>query len=330
LETEKKTQIYEGDVGAMRASGGGLTAAEHGTRTYGVPADQVRTAEQIRNEKNVNGAIADLVLKEQTRSLIRHIKSDMAGDKEIPLWKKPKGINELNLDTLKQLLMQYTGRPNLVIVKGLKDALIKRNVAPDMYFHYGVTRGNVYVDEDDFLYLLSLPNGVGIIMEAVNHEIAHIDNPDLSEAEIERMAPTNNVRKAFLRRAIKNIEGSMKRRDMDTIFDIAISGDKEAYDTVVNMPKDQLTAYFESNLGETIKNLPEDIFGFGKGYDIRGNAQSVEGGVVNLTPANLYLIGKLLGTHYADAGEKALITGFMNCRAARKPRTRSTGRKRFI
>jgi len=89
----------------------------------------------------------------------------------------------------------------------------------------------------------------------------------------------------------------------------ATGGDRNAYEAFISAPKEKAIAYFESNLNETIKNLPEDIFGFGFGYDIRGCAQPSKGGVVNLKPAYLYLIGKLLGTHYAKPGEKYLLTG---------------------
>ena len=89
----------------------------------------------------------------------------------------------------------------------------------------------------------------------------------------------------------------------------AINGDAAAYKAVTGVPKERLIAYFESALKKTMETLPGDIFGFGFGYDVRGNAQPVKGGVVNLTPANLYLVGKLLGTHHAGPGEKYLLTG---------------------
>jgi len=47
------------------------------------------------------------------------------------------------------------------------------------------------------VYLLSLKDGAKLVLEAIAHEKAHIDNPSLSEAEIEKIAPTTNVRRAL-------------------------------------------------------------------------------------------------------------------------------------
>ena len=104
-------------------------------------------------------------------------------------------------------------------------------------------------------------------------------------------------------------KGFPNNSDLEDNFQKAINGDDAAYKAITKMPKEELMAYFESKLQETMQNLPEDIFGFGNGYDVRGNAQPIKGGVVNLTPANLYVIGKLMGTYYANPGDKALITG---------------------
>jgi len=89
----------------------------------------------------------------------------------------------------------------------------------------------------------------------------------------------------------------------------AVNGDKNAYQELVSLPKKQLIDYFEANLKDTMDNLPEEMFGRGFGYDVRGNAQPIEGEVVDLTPENLYLVGKLLGTHHAEVGDRVLITG---------------------
>lgn len=97
--------------------------------------------------------------------------------------------------------------------------------------------------------------------------------------------------------------------EIDKNLKAAIDGNKASYDTIISIPKEDMIGYFERDLARTTKNLPEDIFGFGNGYDVRGNAQPVKGGVVDLTPANLYLVGKLLGTYYASAGDKVLLTG---------------------
>jgi phosphomannomutase len=85
-----------------------------------------------------------------------------------------------------------------------------------------VTRQAIYIDEDDFNYLFSFPDGVDRIVQGATHEAAHIDNelanlnnPEvklLSEAEIERIAPSDKVRKAMLERLMKklNEEGGQK------------------------------------------------------------------------------------------------------------------------
>lgn len=96
---------------------------------------------------------------------------------------------------------------------------------------------------------------------------------------------------------------------MNNIFNKAVNGDVDAYKRIVAMPKEKIFAHLEPFIEEGLKKLPEGLFGFGKGYDIRGNAQPIAGGVVDLTAVNVYIIGKLLGTHYADIGDKALVTG---------------------
>ncbi|MFH1783165.1 MAG: 6-phosphofructokinase [Candidatus Omnitrophota bacterium] len=95
----------------------------------------------------------------------------------------------------------------------------------------------------------------------------------------------------------------------EQLLQAAIDGNQEAYLEIKDMPASQLMAYFEERLPETTKDLPEDLFGFGFGYDIRGNAQQIKGGIVNMTPENFYLIGKLLGSQYAEVGDNVLVTG---------------------
>lgn len=101
----------------------------------------------------------------------------------------------------------------------------------------------------------------------------------------------------------------MNKSDIDTLLTKAVNGDADAYKAITSLPKDELSKYFDQYAEQGLKDLPEDLFGFGKGYDIRGNAQPIAGGAVDLTPLNVYVIGKLLGTHYAKPAGKALITG---------------------
>ena len=92
-------------------------------------------------------------------------------------------------------------------------------------------------------------------------------------------------------------------------LDDSVKGDNAAYSALKNLDKSELMQYFESNVNKTIEQLPEDLFGFGFGYDIRGNAMEVNGGEVNITPENFYAVGKLIGLAYARQGEKGLVTG---------------------
>ncbi|MCM8761102.1 MAG: hypothetical protein NC933_03080 [Candidatus Omnitrophica bacterium] len=285
-------------VGAIRASGSALTAAEHGTR--GVRATV------LPNENTVNGAIASRIAVPGGAYALFYVKQpDFSSPDEIQLGtmsSQTKDLNDLQLVNLSALMREgpKTGI-GLVVVKGLKDELRLRTVATDLIFHPGYTRGVAYVDESDLFYLLSLDNGVELILSALKHEKAHIDKPGLSEAEIEAIAPTYDLRKALLMRdGMTSLEANLR---------LAIDGDEKAYNAIVAMPKDKVVEYFESGLQDTMKNLPEDIFGFGNGYDVRGNAQPIKGGVVDLTPANLYLVGKLMGTHHAKPGDKVLLTG---------------------
>ncbi|MBF0253414.1 MAG: hypothetical protein HQL29_06335 [Candidatus Omnitrophica bacterium] len=93
--------------------------------------------------------------------------------------------------------------------------------------------------------------------------------------------------------------------------DVDIQKAKQAYDKVFEIPVSELYDHFESNLNEIQKTLSEDLFGYGNGYDIRGNALPSTDGTVGLTPETTYLIGKLLATYYTNIGDKVLITGDM-------------------
>lgn len=106
-----------------------------------------------------------------------------------------------------------------------------------------------------------------------------------------------------------NKRSDMSGNDIGPLLSKAVNGDAAAYENISTSPKEELIKYFEQFTTQGLKDLPEDLFGFGKGYDIRGNAQPIKGGVVNLTPLNVYIIGKLLGTYYAQPMDKALITG---------------------
>lgn len=103
--------------------------------------------------------------------------------------------------------------------------------------------------------------------------------------------------------------GDMGKVDIAVGLDRAVNGDENAYKTIIHMPREKLIAYLETSVKDGLYKLPEGPFGFGNGYDIRGNAQPITGGIVDLTPLNVYIIGKLLGTYYADAGDKMLVTG---------------------
>ncbi|MBN2453480.1 MAG: hypothetical protein JXB40_04385 [Candidatus Omnitrophica bacterium] len=273
-------------VGAIREDGDDLTDIEH------------------TGEGGVNAAISKLIEEGSYYVLVKAEPRDYAvdGDKYL----MPGSIGGLNwiqrinvakfIDNVADIHVL-----NLIVMKGLRKELEASGIASDLVFHPGLKRRTIYVDEEDLLYLLSLEKGVELLMEAVWHELAHINNPALSEQEIERISPTYNLRVALLMRK------GMSKLDAD--FKLAIDGSETAYNAVVAMPKKELIAYFESNLENTVKNLPEDIFGFGKGYDVRGNAQPIKDGVVDLTPANMYLVGKLLGSQYAKPGDKVLLTG---------------------
>jgi len=89
----------------------------------------------------------------------------------------------------------------------------------------------------------------------------------------------------------------------------AVKGDKDAYLAIKNANPSEVIAYFEAGLAGTITNLPEDLFGRGYGYDIRGNALEIKGGIIDITPENLYAIGKLLALKYLKPGDGFLVTG---------------------
>lgn len=156
-------------------------------------------------------------------------------------------------------------------------------------------------------------NGVGPAVRAqfLRHEIMHLDNPDWTEAQVTEEAPLGLVLAAVIdTMGTGEAETDMDKHTLQYLFNTAVDGGEEAYKAIVDrVGKEKIIAYLEPLVKDGLKDIPEDLFGFGKGYDIRGNAQPITGGAVDLTPINLYVIGKLLGTYYANAGDKMLVTG---------------------
>ncbi|MDP2929356.1 MAG: UTP--glucose-1-phosphate uridylyltransferase, partial [Candidatus Omnitrophota bacterium] len=213
-------KIDESDVGAVRMDGGSLTVKEHGARSYQRP-----------EEDSVNGALANLINEGRARSFLPYRRMGLSAKYDLALvsWRMDyKGLEEKdfkkgfatdniirgNISKLKSLLLNGHGL-NLVIVAGLKERLEKLGLAEDLLLHYGVTRNNVYMDEEDFKYLLSLPDGADRIMQGVIHEKAHIDNPDLSEDKVEAIASSTSIRAAMIDRLEKEIASLMKERFAD-------------------------------------------------------------------------------------------------------------------
>lgn len=108
-------------------------------------------------------------------------------------------MQKTNFTALMDWLKNFS--PNVVVLHGLKDLLIERNIAPDLYFHYGLGRNTIYIDEDDLLYLLSLKDGFSLIKSGLEHEKLHIDRPGVKERDIEAQAVTKTLRDALNRRA---------------------------------------------------------------------------------------------------------------------------------
>lgn len=71
----------------------------------------------------------------------------------------------------------------------------------------------------------------------------------------------------------------------------------------------ELVAMFESQVPAAVKTISENLFGRQFGYDVRGLVMAAANGIVDLTPMDAYLIGKALGTRYAQEGDRSLITG---------------------
>ena len=186
-------------VGSIRMNGGELTIKEHGTRSYKASSN---------GGYSVNNIIAQLIFSGRASSFLYYNKMDIKRDVGILLWKADPaadGITKGNVNKLRGLIKAL--KLNLVIVSGLKEKLEKLELAEDLLFHHGVTRNAEYIDEGDFRYLLSLPDGADIIMEGVVHEKVHIDRTDLSEDEVEGITSSTAIREAMIDRLDKEIKG---------------------------------------------------------------------------------------------------------------------------
>jgi phosphoglucomutase len=186
-------------VGAIRLKGGGYSATEHGARTYGMPEG---SSVPKPGKDTINGVIKAKIKEGAAYSPFgyTHVFPD---DIYIRTVNSIDGVDQTMLKELKNGVAS-----NVVIVKGLKAAL-PANLAADFALTYGVSRESIYMDEEDFKYLLSLPDGVAIMEEAINHEKTHIENPDLSEADVEKRATSYNVRMAFALRDVQDKRAAM-------------------------------------------------------------------------------------------------------------------------
>lgn len=189
-------------AGAIRVTGTELTPYEHGTRSA--------TAADIRNERTVNGVIAALIEEGKAFALVQNYITIRPGDIDI-LQKRPEDLNDIQAANLNSIMHDMQDiEMNFVLITGLRAELAARGVAPDLVLHPGIERRSVYLDEQDFLYLLSLSNGAKLLSEAIRHEIAHINNPDIAEVDIENMAPTYNIRLALTLKPVSAERSAVK------------------------------------------------------------------------------------------------------------------------
>lgn len=197
---------------AIRLKGGELTPVEHGTRGA--------SASAVRDEASVIGAIADRILSGNAYAILKE-GNILTDDVDIDMPASVSGVNQARLDELRTRLQ---GRGiNFIVIKGLKTELKRRGVASDLILHPGIRRHSVYLDEEDFLYLLSLPNGVNLIVEANNHEKTHIDHADFDEATVEDVAPSHRVKIALITHALSILQGhadtARTRADWQAVVD---------------------------------------------------------------------------------------------------------------
>ncbi|MCX5679002.1 MAG: UTP--glucose-1-phosphate uridylyltransferase [Candidatus Omnitrophica bacterium] len=203
-----------GDVGAIRGNGEGVSAEEHGTRTLGnANYDRVKAAQ----EYSLNGIIARRFDSDNGNGSVVYTLSTERDYRPFMGDKKVAGINiadfnkdgeQAKLELIKRSLVGEN--ITFYIIKGLKDKLLQSGIVPDLMFHPGVTRRAIYMDEGDFRYLLSLENGVDIIAEAVKHEKAHMKDSSATEAAVEKIAPIYNVRLAFTLRDVAQNRAKME------------------------------------------------------------------------------------------------------------------------
>lgn len=203
------------ETGAIRVKGGAAT--DHGTRLKGRSIYARQRLELARREKSLNGALARPLSE---GNMFAAVKNDV----KLPLTDKPIALttdkSKMMQELQKRLAAEAPGK-SFIVVKGFKYELRKAGLEhlTDVVFHYGVTRQAVYIDEEDLNYLFSLPNGVDIIVEGALHEKAHIDNetanlenPEvklLSEEEIDRIAPSYNIRIAIRLKGV-NVQELLK------------------------------------------------------------------------------------------------------------------------
>ena len=252
--------LMAGSTGAIRMNGQGLTASEHGTRIKGHSEYARKRLELVRSEDTVNGAVARLISGPGAPSALALQGGKIPGDVAIPFLSAFEGDGKLKaLETALQGL-----GINFILIKGLKEELAKTKVAQDLVFHYGATRRSVYMDEDDFKYLFSLPNGVDIIVEGAKHEAAHIDNemanlenpenePLLLEDQIEARATSFNVRRAIERREKGDAVDSIQKASLK---DTLMSEDKAF---TVSIP--ELVKQYDKNIAWFIDRLDKSTAG---------------------------------------------------------------------
>ena len=168
---------------AIRESGKELTEYEH---------------REQAGRANLNDVAEDLIRAGEAYALIKE-GSELEGDVNIGIRTEIEGVEQAKVQPL---IDGLTGKViNFVVIKGWREELRKRgSTAADILFHVGHQRRSVYVDEDELKYLLSLADGVDLIIEeAIPHEIdGHVAHPYLSEEEIEERYPTLRIRAALI------------------------------------------------------------------------------------------------------------------------------------
>ncbi|MDD4202838.1 MAG: hypothetical protein PHQ52_05170, partial [Candidatus Omnitrophica bacterium] len=206
------------------------------------------------------------------------------------------GIMVIDRGNIKQTSM-------LIVFELLRYLAVPNNVVMDYY--------NQFMNDYSEIPLLSKE-----LRGVINHEVgkALINNGKRPEDLLKNITyyrGQNKVRMPNYMNNERSIAFAEEGDPLGYLFEKAVKGDLQAYNKIVDMPQDEIVAYFEDQVQQKdlIDKLPADMFGFGKGYDVRGNAQESKDGAVDLTAENLFIIGKLLGTHFLKTGQKALLTG---------------------